>query len=191
MKTSIRQLKRLISEALRDEGNVVWGTEEELDQAISHMDPDTVSEKDYTDSDTGEIHLLKGRAARTSRLHPQYAKDVEAKNAAREAALNAEEEQWEREDAEWQAELDAKLEKDREQARADFESAVKNFAESAKGYSADLTNDDVTAADVAPDMAENFFYQYPDWKRWARFLDMDRTDMKSYVADMAYEAMIS
>lgn len=77
MKTTIKKLKSLIRETLQDDGRTVSGTEEEIDQSISHLDPDKIVDRDYMNSETGEIYLSKGEVARRSFLHPQNLKDRE------------------------------------------------------------------------------------------------------------------
>lgn len=175
MKTSIRQLKMMINEALHDKDGVTWGTYEDLDRAISHMDPDTVAEKDYVDSDTGEIYLEKGQQAKKSRLHPDWVRTSKLRS-------------WEAEGPD-EDDDDEAIEFDpRETAQREFDAAVKSFAESCKDYDA---KDEYEVEQIVPDLAESFFVQNPLWRSWCRWLDMNRADMKSYVADMAHEAMIS
>jgi len=63
--------------------------------------------------------------------------------------------------------------------------AVKEFA---SHISNDLP-DDTDAQDVAPDMAENFFYEYPQWKEWAREVKMKKWNVKEIVTDAVYDAL--
>lgn len=190
MKIKVSNLRRLVREAIREDADVIWGTKEELDQSISHMDASSVAEKDYVDSDTGEIYLEKGNVASTSSLHPEYAP---VRRPARRGKSNvtADDDAWEKEDEDWYDVRDNADELDRQKSQEEFDAAVKLFADGAKDYSSDLTSDEMTPADIAPDMAENFFFNNPTWKHWANQLDMTRADMKSLVADMVYEAMSS
>lgn len=184
MKLLFKNLQELIREALREDGDSFWGTEQELDRSVSAMDPDTVADHDYVDSDTGEVVLSRGELARKCRFHPQYLLDRQEKAKERQARLDAEEAQWELEDAEYEREE----EEHKRQARIDLDAAVAKFAESCKDYMID--NPDVDPSDIVSDIAESFFFQNPDWVSWAGLLGMSRRSIKSYVADMAYEAMM-
>jgi hypothetical protein len=178
VKTTIHNLKKIIQE-------VIEGTEEELDQKISHMDPDTIADDDYMDIETGEILLSKGEAARKSRLHPQYDIDAAAAQAERYRLDDLEREEWEKEDAGYEVEQERKT----QVARQEFDAAVANFAESSKSYLAD--NPDSDADGIAMDLASSFFDTYPQWRNWSTLLQMSKRDMQEYIASLAYEAMIS
>lgn len=193
MKITIRKLKSLISEALQQKDGAYWGTYEELDRSISAMDPDTVADRDYIDIDTGEIYLDKGQQARMSFLHPKHAEDHaayrkiqkdldDAEYEAEMAQLDAEEAQWAQEDAAEESRREAEI----NAARTEFEQAVQTFAQGALDYAGSEHEFD----QIAMDMAENFFHTNPQWKIWSRLLGMSRDDMKSYVAEMAYEASL-
>lgn len=155
--------------------------EAELKRLIAAMDPDDVAEDDYIDSDSGEIYLEKGRKARTSALHPEHSRDRQEKRSARDA-------EWAKEDAAWEDE--------RSQAARDAEdawmSALEEYAQNWTGFQAEVGDEYNLdyAQSAAMDAAEGFFYQYPEWKRWAAELDMKKTDMQSAVADWVYEAII-
>ena len=130
MKTTIRQIKRLIREALREATGTMWGTKEELDHSISAMDPETIVDLDYVDVDTGEVYLEKGQSAGESRLHPEYARQAEVERVARDQSWADEEAQWAKEDAE-EASYQANKIND---ASNEFSDASRKFAESAKSY---------------------------------------------------------
>ena len=175
MRTSIKNLRRVIQEEIE-------ATEPELRSIIAQMDPNQVADDDYFDTDTGEVYLEKGRRARSSELHPQYKLDRDEKRRARDIELAAEEESDRAEEEEW--------ERSRAQAYEDAETA---FQGAVREFASDWTGNEHSehAADVAPDAAENFFYQYTQWKEWARMLGLSRDIIKSIVADEVYEAMTS
>lgn len=177
MKTTVRRIKLLIREALREENGVIWGTREELDRSISSMDPETVADSDYVDVETGEVYLEKGQLARISMLHPKHAED----RAAFSSLQNQLDDQ---EDAAEEAELD---QSDAVQnARGEFEAAIAEFASSVDDVASAHPDEDLEG--LMSDIADGFFVQNPRWRAWATLLNMSRDDMKTYVAEMAYEA---
>lgn len=179
MKTTIRNIKRLIQEALHEKDGAMWGTREELDQSISHMDPNSVADKDYVDIDTGEIYLEKGETAGTSMLHPQHDEDVAAYSNLQQQL----------DDEEYADEEDELDQSDVVQnVRAEFDAAVAEFAASATDVTSTYPDED--PAGLMHDLADGFFVQYPRWRTWASLMNMSKQDMQSYVAEMAYEAVV-
>jgi hypothetical protein len=73
-------------------------------------------------------------------------------------------------------------------AHDEFEKAVEEFASQWKGDP--ITQSGVSPEDVAPDAAFGFFYAYPQWKDWARALQISKATMKSIVADSVYEMLL-
>jgi hypothetical protein len=187
MKTSLGNLRRLIREVIIKEASddVVYKPELELEELIGAMAPDDISPVDYVDVDTGEIYLEKGKPARTSKFHPQHGEDRATLRAAKQAKLDADEAEWAKRDAEFEAEE----ERIKAGYVAAYEAAVKEFAAGATDSVRD--NPDVDPSDIATDMADNFFYNYISWKTWARVLGISKEEMKSAVSEACYEAMIN
>ena len=175
---SIHLLKRLIKE-------VIYQTETDLEETIAAMGPDDIAIDDYVDSDTGEIVLEKGKLARSCPMHPQYTIDRQEKQAARDAELIAMHDEWDKDDAEYEAEE----ERIKAGRIAEYEAAVKEFAEGAADFVSG--NPDVDPSDVATDMAENFFHVNVSWMTWARTLGISKAEMKSAVSEACYEVMIN
>lgn len=159
----------------------------DLEKRIAAMGPDDVADDDYVDSDTGEIYLEKGHKARTSALHPEYVRDRAARAAADREARRLEDEQWAKEDAEWEAEQ----ERSRQESQKAFDAAVREYAGNWTDWRKSMGDEEVEEQSVAMDAADGFFYQFPDWKRWAAELGMRKADIKSMVADFVYEAIIT
>lgn len=157
----------------------------DLEATIAAMDPDSMAGDDYIDSDTGEIYLEKDRHARTSQLHPEYVQDRSKKMASDEAARLADEEQWATEDVAYEAEQDRL----REEAQEAFEASIRDFASNWSSFTKE--SPDTDPQDAASDAAEGFFYDYPEWRKWAKLLGMDQSSVKGSVVDHVYEAMIS
>lgn len=188
MKTTIKKLRALLlRESLREEGGALFGSLEDLDHSISAMDPDTLATHDYVDADTGEIYLEKGRASRTSSLHPEYTKDHAAKRAARNAEWEAEEATYAKEDEDWENEK----ERARSEAEVAWVAALAEYAGNWTDYKVSMGNeyDDEAVQGFVGDAAEGFFSHYPDWKRWAIELGMKKHDMKSAIVDYVYETI--
>lgn len=180
MRVTVKKLKQLISEGL-DEFGTFWGDDEELHHAIAVMRPDDVAEHDYINVDTGEVVLDKGKAARTSSLHPQFEKDWQAKRDAKRKQEDEEEARLDAEDAEYERRAKAQ-DYDIEAA---FMDAVKEYAAGWADYDAGGEPED-----VAPDAAENFMQTHP-WQRFANLNKMSKADIKDLVADYVYEALSS
>jgi hypothetical protein len=86
----------------------------------------------------------------------------------------------------------------RQAAREAFDQALATFASDMEGSGLDYLeggdHDHVDAervmSGIAPDLAENFFHENPDWKSWASLLKMSRGTMKSVVVDVVYDALM-
>lgn len=77
----------------------------------------------------------------------------------------------------------------RRAAENKFQAAVKKFAKNWTHFTQE--SPDVSPEDAAPDAAEGFFYEYPEWQAWSRAMDMPKDVMKSAIADYVYDAMMS
>lgn len=159
----------------------------DLEKRIKAMGADEVADDDYVDSDSGEIYLEKGLKARTSQLHPEYLRDRAARAAADREARRLEDEQWAKEDAEWEAEKD----RSKQEAQAAFDAAVREYAGNWTDWRQSMGDEEVEEQSVAMDAAAGFFHQFPEWKRWAAELGMKKADIQSMVADFVYEAIIT
>ena len=182
MRVTVKKLKQLISEGL-DEFGTFWGDDEELHHAIAVMRPDDVAEHDYINVDTGEVVLDKGKAARTSSLHPQFEKDWQAKRDAKRKQEDEEEARLDAEDAEYERRAKAQD----YDVEAAFMDAVKEYAE---GYGADYDAGG-EPQDIAPDAAENFLLTHPEWRKFAWISKMNRADVKDLVADYVFQELDS
>jgi len=81
----------------------------------------------------------------------------------------------------------------RRAAENKFQVAKKKFARNWRGYTFDQP--DVAPEDAAPDAAESFFWEYPQWKDWCVAMSdtyhrMTKDGMKDAVADEVYEEML-
>jgi hypothetical protein len=165
----MRFAKTTINESHLD----VYESEDNLKAIISRMDSDDIALNDYIDSETGEIMLAAGDKARTSRLHPQNKLDY----------IKAREERFS------QFDDDDDSESEYVEAQKALDVAVKEFASNWTDIETQEMSS--TPEEIAPDVSDNFFYDYPEWKQWARVLHMTRDDIKSYVQDIVYEAMVN
>lgn len=78
-------------------------------------------------------------------------------------------------------------------AEKKFQAAVAKFAKNWRGFMLDMP--DVLPEDAAPDVAESFFFDYPEWKEWAAAMSdynypMSKTTMKEIIADRVYDEML-
>jgi hypothetical protein len=69
----------------------------------------------------------------------------------------------------------------------DYNAALRKFAEEW----GDSSISDLDPQDVAPDIARNFFSEYPEWEMWSDELDLTEEEILSDVTDHVYEAMMS
>jgi len=182
---SLKRLRRLISEVLREEDTAVWGSHEELDRSISSMDANTIARKDYIDEETGEVYLSAGDAAGSSILHPQHQKEIERKRQDSSDEWDRERAEWAREDEEYE------LEKQRafDEASSAYVEALSDYAGNWTHFTSEMPG--VEPEDAAPDAADGFFHEYPEWRSWARALDLSKEDIRSAVVDHVHEAMLT
>jgi len=160
MKTTVSKLRTLIREYLEV-------PREELVKMINDMPPDEVATEDYVD-DCGEVLLSKGERGVDSYVHEKHPKSTPTK--------------WYDEDDFDDYEDDD----DYNVVSSDLlMNAVKEFA---SHVSNDLP-DDTDAQNVAPDMVESFFYEYPQWEEWARKANMKKYIVKEIVTDAVYDAL--
>ena len=168
-------------------GGSAEGTMEEIEAEIAEMNPNDYSDFDYVDTDTGEIYLSLGRAARSSEFHPQYEIDLAQRRAENEERhreqYRLEDEEYKKEDEEWED----KKRTDFDLMEKEYKNAIRRFADDWTGYSLEETG--VSAEDAASDAASSFFYQFPEWKNWARQLQITKQDIHSAVTDWVYHAM--
>jgi len=79
-----------------------------------------------------------------------------------------------------------------DRARKQYEKAVKTFADNSMDFKRDreydLGDEEFVPSDYASDMADGFFFEYPQWKQWASKLGLSRRSVKEYVADMIASA---
>lgn len=136
---------------------------EELVKMINDMSPDEAATEDYVDSGTGEVLLGKGEFPPQSYEHEKY---VVPKGSM--------------------------FYKDEDDDFYDPAGAQDKLIDAIKKFAANIGNDlpeDASASDVAPDIAENFFYEYPKWEEWAAWCDMNKQEVKEIVVDYVYEAL--
>lgn len=184
LRVTMGMVRRMLREA---EGDWVEKPVAELERIIAAMDPNEESTEDYVDADTGEIVLEKGKKARTSPLHPQNVIDHQEKRKARDA-------EWERQEAEWakeDEEYEASKERARQESQEAFDKAVRDYASNWTDFRQSMGDewDDDMGQSAAMDAAPGFFHQYPEWKRWAAELGMQKEDIRSMIADFVYEAI--
>lgn len=174
MKITFKQLKQIIKEEVNryrlvevsETDDTVEGTRDELDRRISSMDPETISDKMYVDSETGEIYLDVGQRACTSYLHPQY---VSTTNPP-----------WTNVD-------------DYEDAIGDLNDGdiLDEFLTAVRNYAMTLDKGlDVAPEDAAPDMARDWL-MVSGWKSRAGELGIPFHRMIEIVQDEFYEALTS
>lgn len=69
-----------------------------------------------------------------------------------------------------------------------YHQAIKEFIKPYTSFRQE--SPDTNPEDATPDLADNFFHEYPQWRDWARALDMSRSGMKGAIADYVYDAMM-
>lgn len=186
IRISGKQLKSLINESIEM-------SEDELRKTISAMHADDVAIDDYVDIDTGEIVLEKDRPIRSSSMHPEYAK-------ARKAEEDAEKERFARQEAEYRAELEQEEQeyndaraRSYEESSTALEAAIREYSSYWVDAKRDMTYDydglPTDLADVSTDAADGFFLQFPEWKKWAKDIDMTKDELRLYIAECIYEAV--
>jgi len=182
-KLDIKKLKSLIKESF----NNFHMSEDDLKSKISNMDANEISSLNYINSETGEIVLSKGEKARTSQFHPQYELDFENNAKQKSSEWETEKAKWYAEDEERAANAESARELTQKKASIAYKNAVKKYADNWSNYTQE--NSDVDPEDAAPDAADGFFYDNPNWMRWSKILILSRSEIKSYVEDMVYDAM--
>ncbi len=176
MKITVKQLKRIIKEEINrlqeviETDTQIEGTEEELDKIISSMDPDTISDKMYTDSETGEIYLDVGEKANSSRLHPEY-------------RLN---DDWK---YEGNYDPDDDMTDDHDED-INSVSARDQFHKDAENYADELDNDlmGVAPEDAAPDMARSWLLT-SGWGNRLSEIGLTQWNAIEIVQDLIYTAL--
>jgi hypothetical protein len=74
-----------------------------------------------------------------------------------------------------------KLHKKRQSVRKAYDTAVRKFA---KDAAADYeSSEDVSAEDASWDIADAFFWEYPEWKLWSNELGYSRDEIREAVAE--------
>lgn len=180
MKIRLSQLRRIISEEVRKslaEGLAAAALEmtpSEAEAFIASKDLGEIVEQDIIDSETGEIYVEAGKTYSDAYIHPQHSRKTPASNAGIYA-----------DDDDDEIMSDISRSKD---VHAEFTAALEEFASNYEGFSKDVS--DVDPQDAASDIGLNFFHSYPQWKEWARVLDLTKADIQSAAAEYAYEAML-
>lgn len=189
MKASIAWLKNLVREAGRhnDERYV---SEEEAKDEILNTDGDTVAGYDLIDEDTGEIYLKAGESFNLSPWNPDHRLDK--RRAAKDETYAKRGGVWDEYFGEDEDDADEddwfEAQRTRKQGLEDaYRAAVKEFSEQFSDFMEE--SPDISPEDAAPDLADNFFHEYPEWRDWAQALQMSRTHMKEAIADYVYDAM--
>ena len=77
-----------------------------------------------------------------------------------------------------------------------FQSALNKLTASIKRYAKNWTNfttesPDVDPQDAAPDAAQGFFYEEPNWKKWADAMGIKKYEVKEMCAEYIHDAMTS
>ena len=175
------QSKNVVREAAHDDEKYM--SEDDAETFIASMDGDAIAKYSVIDEDTGEIYLEEGQPFNTSRLSPDYVNINRNKFGKRIEPVGDVEEEDEEEDY-W----DLK-EKERLALEAEYRNALQEFCSNWTNFQEEMP--DTSPEDAASDAADGFFFQYPQWKNWARSLEMTRQSMKAAIADYVYEAMVS
>lgn len=182
MKLTVAALKKLVNEAIHDDERYM--SREDAERFIELQDPDDVAKFDVIDEDTAEVYIQRGQSFHESELHPTKVAIRQKQRDEKTAARAAEEAQWAKEDEEWEDEQQRK----RQELKDAYHRAVQEFASQWTGFTKD-NPDGPSPEDAAPDAAESFFYEYPQWRDWARVLDMPKHHMKEAIVDYVYDAM--
>lgn len=177
MKLTESQLRRIIKEEAQRVLNEslmgdMYMSADEAAEFISSMDPDEIAEHDIIDEDTGEVYINAGDDYRSSNLHPD--------NKAAEKESQDQEDFFPDEDLY------------PEEHRDDLNTMIKEFAAQYTDYVEETSGDDfsVSPEDAAPDLADNFFWEHPEWKDAARALGLTKQTVKEIVTDEIYDAML-
>lgn len=174
---------------------------EDAQEYIESMDGDEVTEVDIVDEDSGEVYLSAGDEFRKSPWNvdhkadkqraledPTYAKRFGLPYECPECGEDVYPEEYD-----IHSKRCGKTETfDDEPQEDDYNklvTAVEEFAENWLGMSGELDAQGLSAEDAAQDAYVNFFYDYPDWKKWASAAGMTKADVMSLVTDLVYDAI--
>lgn len=189
MKITLNKLKQVVveeiqrlNEATEEDPDkfTIYGTREELDKRISSMDPFTVAEDDYVDSDTGEVYLARGEPAMSSSLHPQH------QDQSGSRGMNS----WSEDDQmDFDAEnAEAAITYDSVNAHDDLVALINDFADGHHGLDKELN---VAPEHAAPEHADSFFLLRPEWRELAMQANLSKRAVREIVIDSVYNALMS
>lgn len=192
---NIGELRQLINETYSNlceafEGDDLYLTQDDAIDMISNIDGDEVTDQNIIDEETFEVYLKAGQSFHESPWSPDHKLDARKAEKDEEYAnrAGAGQSYWSKESLD-EPEDDDEWATSQHNAADTLNKLAKEYAENWTHFRAENSDLDPDAA--APDAAEGFFDQYPDWKEWARALGMSKFDVKSYVADEVYEAMLT
>jgi len=148
----------------------IEATEEEIDKRISSMDADTIVDKDYIDSHTGEVYLEIGDRAGDSQFHPSYVPKTYRGESPVDVSFDDDDfPDYEEEDHESNLVYDT------------FVSQVDKFV-----ADLDLSEHGAGPEDTAPEYARVFLHMHPEWNDNKK-LGMSRRQIIDYIANLAFE----
>ncbi len=164
-------------ELYRDKGyqEVKFDSRDDYVDYMAQFDPEHVMELDVVDSHTGEVLAEKGDLAKQSSYHPFSIEESRLKKQL--------------EDEEFEKELALQDEEEENESR--YEKAEKNLQKAIFDFSSNIDleyHPGLTENDI-PDLASEFFYQYPDWKIWAMDLGYTKSEILDWVKDSVFERM--
>jgi hypothetical protein len=183
MKTTVGQLKELISESLL--------VEVKIKARKPSADPDSDAMDVWVGDDRRVIRALARAGVSGVEREHILSGDIPVSSAVlnmlrRDAGLKRDEAPKAPKPYDWDKQRrvqDRKL----SSSQNKFNAAVKRFAKNWSHFTKEMP--DTAPEDAAGDAAEGFFYEYPKWQEWARALQMSKQDVKSAVADWVYDAM--
>lgn len=182
MKVRVGVIRRLVREAI---GSDHYMGEEEARQHIMDMDGDEIVDTDIVDEQSGEIYLKQGDSYDESPWSPDH--KVNTRRAGRDEVYAQRAGVWKEYHAE-DGELDNEVD-EIETARKAYRQALHDFTSSLTNFADD--SPEMNPADVSYDIADNFFREYPEWRVWAKILDIEPHFFRDNIADYAYDAMTS
>jgi hypothetical protein len=138
------------------EGPMGWKfvTEMDLKKLFETLAPDTIATDEHINKDTGEIYWEEGTRADSSSLYPKPPEEI------------SENDIWDR-----------RLFSEPEDLLND---RIDAFIEELELDGEDYEN----LCDVAPDLAEGFFYFEPRWEDLLAFNDLEKEDVLSMISDL-------
>lgn len=190
-------LKRIVAEAMRQHERYV--AESDAEEMIASADGDAIVPYDIIDEETGEVYLRAGDSYGDSPFSSDHR--VDRKRAERDEAYAKRVGLWDDlhkpdEDDDEEDYFD-RLDREEREAQEEWREACKEYAASWRGWAyehaeahGEGTDPDQAAQGSAADAADGFFHEHSEWRRWARAMQMSRTDMKSAIADFIYDAMM-